>query len=118
KPTSYWRHFEKIPLPKGYLPIGDTISSVNPIFGQGITVASGHAKALRSVFAQGGIEQDVSSAYLEKAAQWSSLAWRKTKTHDEQFLKRKSMPEEKINMLRELARARHQRLTEDPQLHL
>jgi 2-polyprenyl-6-methoxyphenol hydroxylase-like FAD-dependent oxidoreductase len=47
-PASVWRHFEKLPdLPRGLLPIGDTICRFNPIYGQGMSVAAQEACLLR-----------------------------------------------------------------------
>lgn len=72
-----WRHFERgAGLPPRVLPIGDCISSFNPTFGQGMSVAAGHAVALRDVLAnwQGSLD-GVASAYLPRAAEVSRQAW-------------------------------------------
>lgn len=72
-----WRHFERAAgLPPRVLPIGDCISSFNPTFGQGMSVAAGHAVALRDVLANwhGNLE-GVAEAYLPRAAEVSRQAW-------------------------------------------
>lgn len=72
-----WRHFERgAGLPPRVLPIGDCISSFNPTFGQGMSVAAAHALALRDVLAtwQGSLD-GVSAAYLSRAAEVSRQAW-------------------------------------------
>jgi 2-polyprenyl-6-methoxyphenol hydroxylase-like FAD-dependent oxidoreductase len=72
-----WRHFERgTGLPLRVLPIGDCISSFNPTFGQGMSVAAGHAVALRDVLAnwQGSLD-GVAAAYLPRAAEVSRQAW-------------------------------------------
>lgn len=72
-----WRHFEHgTGLPPRVLPIGDCISSFNPTFGQGMSVAAGHAVALRDVLAtwQGSLD-GVAAAYLPRAAEVSRQAW-------------------------------------------
>lgn len=72
-----WRHFERgAALPPRVLPIGDCISSFNPTFGQGMSVATGHAVALRDVLAnwQGSLD-GVAAAYLPRAAEVSRQAW-------------------------------------------
>lgn len=72
-----WRHFERgACLPSRVLPIGDCISSFNPTFGQGMSVAAGHALELRDVLAnwQGSLD-GVAAAYLARAAEVSRQAW-------------------------------------------
>ena len=45
-PASVRRHFDKLDLPSGLVPIGDSICRFNPLFGQGISVAALEAVAL------------------------------------------------------------------------
>ncbi len=72
-----WRHFDRgAGLPPRVLPVGDCISSFNPTFGQGMSVAAGHAVALRDVLAGwGGSLDGVAAAYLPRAAEVSRQAW-------------------------------------------
>lgn len=47
-PTSRWRHFERMPhWPSGLIVIGDAVCALNPIYGQGMTVAAMEAMVLR-----------------------------------------------------------------------
>ena len=48
-PVSTRRRYERLArLPEGWLPFGDSISSFNPVYGQGMTVAAMEAVALRA----------------------------------------------------------------------
>lgn len=52
-PASVWRHFERLDgLPRGLLPIGDTICRFNPIYGQGMSVAAQEACVLRQLLSE------------------------------------------------------------------
>jgi len=58
-PTSVWRHFEKMPrLPRGIIPIGDSICRFNPTHGQGMSVAAQEARLLQDVLASAATEPD------------------------------------------------------------
>lgn len=49
-PTSRWRRYDKLDrFPAGILPLGDSVVSFNPTYGQGMTMSLVQATALRSV---------------------------------------------------------------------
>lgn len=49
-PGSTWRHFEKLDdLPRGILPLGDSMCRFNPVFGQGMSVAAREAHMLHQL---------------------------------------------------------------------
>ncbi|WP_160722866.1 FAD-dependent oxidoreductase [Bacillus sp. USDA818B3_A] len=50
-PHIKWRHFEKITLPDGLLVAGDSICRIDPVFGQGMSLAALEAVAIRKYFA-------------------------------------------------------------------
>lgn len=50
-PESVWRHFDPRSLPAGLIPIGDAICRLNPVYGQGMTVAAQEALLLRNLLA-------------------------------------------------------------------
>jgi 2-polyprenyl-6-methoxyphenol hydroxylase-like FAD-dependent oxidoreductase len=49
-PASVWRHFELLTsFPRGLIPIADTICRLNPVYGQGMSVAAHQACLLRTL---------------------------------------------------------------------
>ncbi|MEH2513307.1 2-polyprenyl-6-methoxyphenol hydroxylase-like FAD-dependent oxidoreductase [Nitrobacteraceae bacterium AZCC 1564] len=58
-PTSVWRHFERMPrVPRGILPVGDSICRFNPTYGHGMSVAAQEARLLQDVLASATSEPD------------------------------------------------------------
>jgi len=76
KPTAT-RHriWEATKWPTRLIPIGDAMSSVNPTYGQGMTVAACEAEALASLLAGATPPDDLASRYLAIAGQISDRAW-------------------------------------------
>jgi 2-polyprenyl-6-methoxyphenol hydroxylase-like FAD-dependent oxidoreductase len=56
---SRWRHFERLEtLPRGVLPLGDSLCRFNPVYGQGMSSAARQAKLLRDVLDSVAAEAD------------------------------------------------------------
>lgn len=64
------RRIDAVDLPLGYVPIGDAVASVDPTFGQGMTIAALQALALRDALADGTLPD-----YVRRAAAITDRAW-------------------------------------------
>ena len=83
-PSSQWRRYDKMPeLPDGLLVCGDAICSVNPIYGQGMTLAALEAVALRECLRSGGTE--LPKRYFRAAAKPIAVAWQMVASLDLTF---------------------------------
>ncbi|MGH1486943.1 MAG: NAD(P)/FAD-dependent oxidoreductase [Cellvibrionaceae bacterium] len=118
KPLSTWRRFDKIDyLPYGYLPTGDTFTSFNPIYGQGMTVALGHAISLRHCMSENERNFDTfRKNYIEKASKWSKEAWQRATSYDSYYTNAKDK-QSQLNTIRKLVMAQHSKAEKDPVFH-
>lgn len=68
-PSSQWRHFEKVRRhPAGFVAIGDSICSFNPIYGQGMSSAAQQAMALGASIDAVGVDSGRLPMHFYKAA--------------------------------------------------
>lgn len=71
-----WRHFEQLPqLTSGYIAIGDALATLNPLFGQGMSVAAWEATALAEISKQTSDPDAVAVRYADEAARAVEAAW-------------------------------------------
>lgn len=76
-PSSRRRHFEELNrLPAGYLALGDSVCSFNPIYGQGMTCASLEALALGGLLDRHErVDADVAAEFYREAARIIATPW-------------------------------------------
>jgi 2-polyprenyl-6-methoxyphenol hydroxylase-like FAD-dependent oxidoreductase len=79
-PESVRRHYERLTsFPRGLLPVGDALCRFNPIYGQGMTVASQEACLLRNVLSTLAAEREplagLASAFFEGAQALIETPW-------------------------------------------
>lgn len=74
--SSRRRHYEKLRrFPRGLLVIGDALSSFNPTYGQGMTVAAVQALTLREELAAAGEPADLAPRFFRRAARVIDVPW-------------------------------------------
>jgi 2-polyprenyl-6-methoxyphenol hydroxylase-like FAD-dependent oxidoreductase len=77
-PESRWRHFARVPdFPCGVLPMGDAICRFNPVYGQGMTVASQEANMLSDLLQtlDGDSLSTLAPTFLTKAETLIAHPW-------------------------------------------
>jgi 2-polyprenyl-6-methoxyphenol hydroxylase-like FAD-dependent oxidoreductase len=73
-PASTRRRYERLSrFPDGYLAFGDAISSFNPVYGQGMTVAALEAVELRTCLGEG--TADLAGRFFRRAARIVDTPW-------------------------------------------
>ena len=73
-PASVRRHYEKLErFPEGYLVMGDAMSSFNPIYGQGMTVAALESMELKAVLAEG--TGNLARRFFAQASKVVDIPW-------------------------------------------
>ncbi len=73
-PTSKWRRYDKLSrMPGGIIPFGDAVASLNPTFGQGVTMTALQAGNLRSVLDSG--MTDIAARLARATARTTFPVW-------------------------------------------
>jgi 2-polyprenyl-6-methoxyphenol hydroxylase-like FAD-dependent oxidoreductase len=74
-PSNRWRRYDKLPrTPDGLLVFGDAICSLNPVYGQGMTIAAIESEILRDCLSRG--DQDLPRRFFRESAKKVQTAWR------------------------------------------
>src|SRR5262249_39715180 len=108
--ASSWRHFETSGrLPRGLLPIADSLCRFNPLHGQGMSSAALQARLLRETleYATGAIDpiRALQPDFLKKAGRLLETPWGTSTTADLAFPETRCVRPEDMaeNMRREAA---------------
>ncbi len=72
------RHFERIRVPEGFFAVGDAVFALNPVYGQGMTVAAMGARLLGKHLARGG----GSNAFHRRLARQNAIPWMMATSED------------------------------------
>lgn len=73
-PVSKWRRYDKLSrFPDGIFPFGDAVVSLNPTYGQGVTMSTVQAANLRQVLAEG--TQDLIPRLARRTAKTTYPVW-------------------------------------------
>jgi 2-polyprenyl-6-methoxyphenol hydroxylase-like FAD-dependent oxidoreductase len=75
-PTAVRRQYHKMRrFPAGILPIGDAICALDPVFGQGMTVAALEAEILSQSLVQGANDRALGRVYLREVEDFLDIPW-------------------------------------------
>ncbi len=79
------RHYEKTPLPEGFVVLGDAVCALCPVYGQGMTVSATSVLVLRDWLHPGGKKAYCSLDFQRQLAKNNSLPWSMATTQDLRF---------------------------------
>jgi 2-polyprenyl-6-methoxyphenol hydroxylase-like FAD-dependent oxidoreductase len=88
-PASMWRRYDQLAaFPERLIPVGDTLCSFNPLFGQGMTSAAQQVECLRTMLLGRSGRSDpldgLSHEFLQSAARIVAVPW--TQAAEQDFL--------------------------------
>lgn len=80
-PAAVWRRYDRMPkFPRGLLMVGDGLCSLNPVYGQGMTMAALQALALRDCL-RGG-DRDLAQRFFRATAEDIGPTWARNQAND------------------------------------
>jgi len=81
-PIGIWYRYDRMPrFPAGLLPIGEALTSFNPMYGQGISLSAGQALSLRAALADSP-GADLATRYFAGCEELNSVGWSVMETRD------------------------------------
>lgn len=80
-PAAVWRRYDRMPrFPRGLVVIGDALCSLNPVYGQGMTVAALQALTLRDAL-RGG-DTDLAPRFFDAVGRYIGPTWAANQASD------------------------------------
>ncbi len=117
-PTTNWRHYDQMPaFPQHLAPLGDTIASVNPTLGQGMSVAVFHALGLAAALDKNGLDGDFCEDYFDAAMNASGAAWTMASYDDLAFPEVTGERPENFEQIAAFSRGLKLLGNDDPEIH-
>ena len=81
-PYGIWNRYDQMPrFPGGLLPMGEAMTSFDPMYGQGISLSAAQALALRSTLAENP-DSDMAAQYFAKCSNLNGIGWSVMETRD------------------------------------
>jgi 2-polyprenyl-6-methoxyphenol hydroxylase-like FAD-dependent oxidoreductase len=120
--ASRWQHFECLPsLPRGVLPVADSLCRFNPIHGQGMSAAAQQARLLKRLLCQVGAETDplaaVQTEFMAQVASVIHTPWAMSTSADLAFPQTRGQRPDDFAEARRLEAALFRAAVADPIVH-
>jgi len=81
-PYGTWYRYDHMPnFPQKLIPLGEALTSFNPMYGQGMSLAAGQALSLREAVT-GGLDANMSARYFEGCNRLNGVGWSVMETRD------------------------------------
>jgi 2-polyprenyl-6-methoxyphenol hydroxylase-like FAD-dependent oxidoreductase len=121
-PVSTWNHFERLPrLPRGVLPVADSLCRFNPIYGQGMSSAAKQARLLEDVLHRAADEPDpiaaLQSGFMAEVASVLETPWTLSTSADLAFPQTRGERPDNFAEARQFEAALFRAAVVDPVVH-
>jgi 2-polyprenyl-6-methoxyphenol hydroxylase-like FAD-dependent oxidoreductase len=81
-PFGIWYRYDQMPdFPQRLIPMGEALTSFNPMYGQGMSLAAGQALSLREAIT-GGLDAQLSARYFKACHRLNGVGWSVMETRD------------------------------------
>lgn len=84
-PRSLWRHYDQMPaFPSGIIPLGDSVASFNPVYGQGMSSGANQVRVLGEALAASDATDlpNLAQAVLPRLAEVVAVPWNMASNQD------------------------------------